>query len=110
MPYILTTQSSAQCPHGGMIQLTSTANAQAKIDGGFALLQTDVHTVSGCPFVKPGPTPSPCLTVTWVTGAVQTKVNQIPVLLQNSTGLCLSATGPQGTAMITNVQSKAQGI
>lgn len=109
MPFILTTQSSAMCPHGGTVQLTTTGNAQAKIDGGYALLQTDVHTISGCPFFK-GTVASPCLTVMWVTGAVQTKVNQIPVLLQSSTGLCMSATGPQGTVIVTNVQSKAQGI
>ncbi len=108
MPFILTTQSSAQCTHGGAVQLTTTGNTSMKIDGAFALLQTDVHTVSGCPFMK-GITPSPCLMVTWVTGASQTKVNQVPVLLQNSTGLCQSATGPQGTATISNVQSTVQG-
>lgn len=108
MPYILTTQSSAMCPHGGTIQLTTTSNTQMKIDGAYALLQTDVHTISGCPFTLPSGTPSPCLTVTWISGATQTKVNQIPVLLKDSTGLCIGA-GPQGTASITNVQSKVQG-
>jgi hypothetical protein len=109
MPYILNTQSSAQCTHGGTVQLTSTSNAVMKVDQAFALLQTDIPTVSGCPFMK-GPTPSPCLMVTWVSGATQTKVNQTPVLLDTSVGLCQSATGPQGTVMITNVQSKVQGL
>jgi hypothetical protein len=108
MPFILTTQSSAMCPHGGTVQLT-TSNTLAKIDQAAALLQTDVHTIAGCPFVK-GVTPSPCLTVTWITGATQTRVNQVPVLLQNSIGLCQSATGPQGTVIITNVQTKARGL
>jgi len=96
------------CTHGGTVQL-STSNTVMKIDQAFALLQTDIHTVSGCPFFK-GPAASPCLMVTWVTGAAQTKVNGVPVLLQNSVGLCQSATGPQGTATITNVQSKVQGL
>lgn len=109
MPPILTTLSSAMCPHGGTVQLTTTANAMMQIDGGFALLQSDVHAISGCPFMK-GSSPSPCVTVTWVSAAVQTKVNQTPVLLQNSVGLCQSATGPQGTVVITNVQTKAQGL
>ncbi len=108
MPYILNTQSSAQCTHGGTVQLTSTSNALVKVDQAYALLQSDIHTVSGCPFMK-GNVASPCLMVTWVSGATQTKVNQVPVLLDNSTGLCQSATGPQGTASITNVQSKVQG-
>lgn len=108
MPFILTTQSSAMCPHGGTVQLT-TSNTLVKIDQVAALLQTDVHSIAGCPFFK-GPTPSPCLTVTWITGATQAKVNQVPMLLQNSIGLCQSATGPQGTVIITNVQTKAQGL
>jgi uncharacterized Zn-binding protein involved in type VI secretion len=107
MPYILNTQSSAMCPHGGTVQF-STSNSQLQVDGAYALLQTDVHTISGCPFTIPPGSPSPCLTVTWVSGAVQTKVNQVPVLLQNSTGLCIGA-GPQGSVSITNVQSKVQG-
>lgn len=108
MPYILTTQSSAQCPHGGTVKLSTTANALAKIDGAFALLQTDVHSITGCPFMK-GNTASPCVTVVWSTGATQTKINQVPVLLSNSTGMCLSATGPQGKVSIGTVQAKAEG-
>lgn len=108
MPYILNTQSSAMCPHGGTVQLTSTGNSQMKVDGAYALLQTDVPTISGCPYTLPSGTPSPCLTVMWVSGAMQTKVNQVPVLLKDSTGLCIGA-GPQGTVNITNVQSKVQG-
>lgn len=96
------------CPHGGTIQLTTTANAQAKIDGAFALLLSDTHTIAGCPFFK-GTVASPCVTVTWLTGAFQTLVNSTPVLTQSSVGLCQSATGPQGTAVITQVQAKAQG-
>lgn len=107
---ILTTLSSAQCPHGGTVMLNTTADTLCQIDGGFALLLTDVHTVAGCPFQKPGPVPSPCVTVRWLSGATQTKVNQTPVLLQTSTGLCLSAEQiPQGPAIITQVQPRAKG-
>jgi uncharacterized Zn-binding protein involved in type VI secretion len=108
MPYILNTQSSAQCTHGGTVQF-STSNTLMKVDQAYALLQTDVHTVSGCPFTTPAGTPSPCLTVTWITGASQTKVNQVPVLLQNSTGLCIGPSGPQGTVTIGSVQSLVEG-
>jgi hypothetical protein len=107
---ILTTLSSALCPHGGTVMLGTTADAICQIDGGFALLLTDVHPVAGCPFLKPGAIPSPCVTVRWLTGATQTKVNQTPVLLQTSSGLCFSAEQiPQGPPVITQVQQEAKG-
>jgi hypothetical protein len=106
---ILTTLSTVQCPHGGTVSLT-TANTVAQIDGGYALLQTDVHTVSGCPFTTPEPKPQPCIMVQWTSGATQTKVNQVPVLLQTSSGLCISVIGtPQGAPIVSAVQSKALG-
>ena len=90
--------------------LNTTSDTLCQIDGGFALLLTDVHAIAGCPFQKPGPVPSPCVTVRWLTGATQTKVNQTAVLLQTSTGLCLSAEQiPQGPPIITQVQPRAKG-
>jgi hypothetical protein len=109
---ILTTLSTVQCPHGGTVSLT-TLNAVCQIDGGYALLLTDVHSVAGCPFQKPtpgGPVPSPCIMVRWTSGATQVKVNQAAVLLQTSSGLCYSAEQiPQGPPLITQVQQKAKG-
>ena len=106
---ILTTLSTVQCPHGGSVILT-TSNATTQIDGGFALLQTDVHSVVGCPFTTPVPKYQPCVSVRWLTGATQTKVNQTPVLLQTSSGLCFSAEQiPQGPPVVTQVQSRVKG-
>lgn len=108
---ILTTFSTVMCPHGGSVSLT-TANTVCQIDGGYALLQTDQHTVAGCPFQKTTtpPVPSPCVIVRWLSGATQTKVNQTPVLLQTSSGLCFSAEQiPQGPPTIAQVQSRAKG-
>jgi hypothetical protein len=109
---ILTTASTIQCPHGGSVTLT-TANQVVKIDSSPALLETDVHTISGCPFQIPigtGTKPSPCVTVRWSAAATKTKVNQIGVLLQTSVGLCSSAEqAPQGTAIIAQVQQSGKG-
>jgi hypothetical protein len=105
MTPILTTASTVMCPHGGTAQLI-TSNAEAKIDGAFALLQTDIHPIVGCPFAPV--TPLPCLTIRWVTGAVQTKVRDVPVLLQTCVGLCLNALqAPQGLAIVVQVQQRA---
>jgi hypothetical protein len=104
---ILTTTSTVMCPHGGMAQLI-TSNTEAQIDGAFALLLTDVHPIAGCPFAPV--VPSPCVSIRWVTGAVQTKLHEVPVLLQTSVGLCLNAAqAPQGPAVVVQVQQRALG-
>jgi hypothetical protein len=107
MTPILTTTSIVMCPHGGMAQLI-TSNTEAQIDGAFALLLTDVHPIVGCPFVPVAP--SPCVSIRWVTGAVQTKLHEVPVLLQTSVGLCLNAAqAPQGPAVVVQAQQRALG-
>jgi hypothetical protein len=91
-----------------MAQLLTT-NTEAFVDGAAMLLQTDVHAIVGCPFTPVAY--SPCVSVRWVSGATQTKVREVPVLLQTSVGLCLSAAQvPQGTVIVTQVQQRARGM
>lgn len=109
---ILNTAATVTCPHGGTVVLT-TSNSTVLADGAPVLLQSDVHTVAGCPFQVPIPTgtkPQPCVTVRWLVGAQSTRVNSTPVLLQSSVGLCLSAEQiPQGPPTVVSVQPRAQG-
>jgi hypothetical protein len=85
-----------------------TSHADVLIDGAPALLQTDVHQIVGCTFTPAAY--SPCVTIRWVSAATQTKVRNVPVLLQNSVGLCLSAAqAPQGTAIVAQAQQRATG-
>jgi hypothetical protein len=105
---ILTTASIVMCPHGGMAQLFTT-NTEALIEGAPALLVTDMHPVVGCPFTPVAY--SPCVLIRWITAATQTSIRNVPVLLQNSVGLCLNATqAPQGTAIVVQVQQQGKGI
>jgi hypothetical protein len=105
----LTTTSTVVCPHFGNAILT-TSNTQALVENAPILLLTDLHTIAGCTFA-PGGVPSPCVTIRWVTGAVQSKINQIPALLQTSVGMCLNALqAPQGTAVVVQTQARALGI
>lgn len=112
---ILTTASTVLCPHGGTVNL-STGNASVKAESSLVLLESDQHTVSGCPFQVPlesgtGTRPEPCVKVKWQAGASQCKVDAIPVLLQTSVGICYNAKqSPQGTAIIANAQQQAKGI
>ncbi len=109
MSPLLTIGSTVMCPHGGRAVL-STANTQATVRGQAVLLQTDRHTIAGCPFFI-GTVASPCISIQWMTGATQAKVNQTPVLLQTSVGLCLSAAqAPQGVALIVQTQTDALGV
>lgn len=105
----LNTVSTIMCPHGGRLILT-TSNTQAMADRNLMLLLTDQHSIVGCPFTV-GPKPQPCVLARWLVGATQCKVNGIPVLLQNSVGLCFSAEQiPQGAPIVVQTQQTAKGL
>ncbi len=106
---ILTTGSTVLCTHGAPAVLT-TANTTVMVDNMPALLESDVHAVSGCPFQIPvgvGTKPSPCVRIQWSAGASQVQVNGTAVLVQSSVGQCYSPEGAvQGVASIVNAQMK----
>lgn len=106
---ILTTSSTVMCTHGGSATL-QPGTPLVKVQGAQALLESEIHSVAGCPFTIPGKGPQPCTTIRWSLGGMQTKVNQIGVLLQTSIGICYSSEQiPQGTAIVAQAQSVAQG-
>jgi hypothetical protein len=106
---ILTTSSTVLCPHGGQLQL-STSNQELVIDGAPALLQTDVHPVTACPFVVVLK-PQPCVIARWVSGATMATSHGIPLLLQNSVGVCFSTEQiPAGPPVVVAVQQRARAI
>jgi uncharacterized Zn-binding protein involved in type VI secretion len=110
MPAFLTTASTVQCMHGGQAILT-TSNTSLYADGMPVLLQSDTHSVAGCPFTLPGPKPSPCITIQWSAGTTMVTVNGTPALVQSSVGTCYSPeNAPQGVAIIGNTQQKGEGI
>jgi hypothetical protein len=95
--------------HGGMVLLTTT-NALLSATGSQVLLETDQHSVIGCPFT-PGTTYSPCVLVQWSAAATRLKVNGAGVLLQTSIGNCLNAAGaPQGIAVVSAPAPELEAI
>lgn len=101
---VLTISSTIQCPHGGSAILT-TSNARVTANGAFALLETDIHPVAGCPFVI-GVKPSPCVRIEWAAGATKVTAHAA-VLVRSSIGKCISPEGaPQGVAIVANTQPK----
>lgn len=106
---LLTTSSTIQCPHGGQAVLT-TANGRVSADRARVLLESDVHTITGCPFTV-GSSPSPCVRIDWSGGASKARVNGTAVLHKTSIGQCLNAPGGvQGVAVIVNTQMKASAL
>lgn len=106
--YILTTMSQVMCTHGGTAVLT-TANTMITIDHAPALLESDIHSVVGCPFTVPPSKPQPCIRIEWTMGSTMCKRNGTGVLTQSSIGKCISAEGAvQGLAIILQTQVKAK--
>jgi hypothetical protein len=94
------------CPHAGQATLM-TSNSNASAVGAKILLESDVHTVAGCPFMV-GQKPSPCVRIEWSSGANKASVNGTTILTKSSIGECLNGEGAaQGVATIVNTQLKA---
>ena len=101
---LLTISSVIQCLHGGIAMLT-TSNSRVKADGAYALLESDVATVVGCPFTI-GPKYSPCVRIEWTAPAVKVTAGDA-VLVSSSIGICYSPeSAPQGVAIISTTQPK----
>lgn len=106
---LLNIKSTVLCTHGGKAVL-KTGNTKIMVDNAPALLQSDVHAVTGCPFQIPvgaGTKPSPCVRIQWSAGSAQLQGGGGGVLLQSSVGKCFSPEGAlQGLAQIFNAQMK----
>ncbi|MHA2426057.1 MAG: hypothetical protein ACXAEF_14800, partial [Candidatus Thorarchaeota archaeon] len=103
MSEILTVNSTIQCPHGGSAILTSS-NTKVTTENGLWLIETDIHTIVGCPFYR-GDTYSPCIRIEWSNGSLVTDILGTPVLKSDSIGLCYnSQNAVQGQALIVNTQ------
>jgi len=100
--------ATAICPHGGQVQ-TISSNARVLVGGMPAATFADTYLVAGCVFAV-GPKPQPCVRVQWLVPAVRVMVMGQPVILQTSTGLCLSAEQiPQGPPSVLVTQPRVVG-
>lgn len=106
--YVLHVGITAQCPHAGNISVVS-GNNNVKVSGQSVATQNDNYPIAGCPFMV-GNKPQPCVNVKWIVPATRVKVNNQPVILKNSTGICLSAEqAPQGPPNIIVTQMRVKG-
>jgi len=109
MPHVLTVSSTIQCQHGASATV-SPSQTDALADNSPILTESDVHTVSGCPFNVSG-SPQPCVTIAWSAGSQKVSVKGNKVLTRSSVGQCKSAPGAvQGVAIIANTQTKVKAL
>ena len=105
----LTTSSQIMCPHGGQAILF-TSHTKANAVNAPVLLESDIHSVVGCPFTV-GPKYSPCIRIEWSAGSSKTSVQGTATLVQSSIGKCINAEGAtQGIAIVVNTQPKASAL
>lgn len=102
--------ATATCPHAAPVSVVST-NARVLVGGMPAATLADTYLVTGCPFTLPPSQPSPCVEVRWLVPAARVLVGGQPVILQASTGLCLSpAQVPQGPPIVQATQVRVAGL
>jgi uncharacterized Zn-binding protein involved in type VI secretion len=100
----------ALCPHAGPVTI-APGNARVLVSGMPVATVADQFAVAGCVFTVPGPKPQPCVTVRWLAPATRVLVGGVPVVLQTSTGLCLSAEQiPQGPPTVVSTQPRVSGV
>jgi hypothetical protein len=103
----LTIASSLVCPHGGKVQIIS-GNTRVRVAGAPMASSADRFVITGCCFTLPGPTPSPCLTVEWVSVDKLAKLAGGHTLGDSSVGLCKAGSGAiQGRVAVAATQPRA---
>lgn len=90
----LTQGAVVMCLHGGQAQPTVPL-PRVMLGGQAAIGQATTYTVAGCPFTLPPGSPSPCVTASWTVTALRVKSGGIPLVLQDSTAVCV----PNGTGL-----------
>jgi hypothetical protein len=105
--YIVHVNASINCPHQGRASVIST-NTRVKVGGNPVATLSDNYLIAGCIFTTPPP--HPCFKVQWLVPAVRVRVNNQPVILKSSVGLCLAADQvPQGPPTVVSTQTRVKG-
>lgn len=102
---VLHTGTTANCPHGGMLNIIA-ASPRVTVSGMPAAVLTDQGLVAGCVFTV-GTKPQPCVTTRWIAGATRVLANGQPLLINPCVALCISADQiPGGPPIISASQTR----
>lgn len=101
--------ATAICPHGGQVSEISS-DTQVTVSGQPVVTTEDEFPIAGCTFTVPPGVPQPCVEVQWLVPASRVFVNGQPVILFDSTGLCLNPEqAPQGPVTVISTQTRVTG-
>lgn len=101
--FVLHSGATVLCAHGGQAQPT-VASTRVRVAGQPIVTMAAPHTVAGCPFNVSGSS-VPCVTASWVLGAMRVRSQGSPLLLQDSQAVC----APNGTPLnITVTQTRVR--
>jgi hypothetical protein len=102
--YVLHAGATVLCAHGGQAQ-PSVASPRVTVSGMPVATQAAPHSIAGCPFTVPPP--SPCVTATWTVAALRVTSLGAPILVQSSQAVC----APNGTPVsIVALQTRVSAI
>jgi len=102
---VLHTGASANCPHGGMLNIIA-ASPRVQVSGMPAAVVTDQGLVAGCAFNVSGK-PQPCVTTKWLVHSTRVLANGQPLLIATGVSLCFSADQiPGGPPIIAGSQTR----
>ncbi len=103
--YVLHAGATVTCLHAGQAQ-PAASFPRVKVGGQPVTVQSSVYQVAGCTLPPPPAANGPCVTANWVTAALRVRAGGTPVLLQDSTAVCV----PTGTGLIVAaVQPRVKG-
>ncbi|SRR6266508_3959536 len=104
---MVTVGATLLCPHSGQVSIVSS-NTRVMLSGQPAALLSDNYPIAGCTFTV-GTKPQPCVRVQWLVPATRVFVNKEPVIVDNSSGMCLSAEQiPQGPPRVVATQVRVK--
>ena len=99
MGFILHQGATVTCAHAGQASVT-VPDPRVSVSGQRVAVQPVPWTVTGCTLPPPPAGNGPCVTATWVTGALRVKASGQPVVLSTSQAIC----APTGTPLIVVAQ------
>jgi hypothetical protein len=104
---IVTVGATLMCPHSAPVTIVSS-NTRVMLSGQPAATVSDTYTVIGCTFTV-GPKAQPCVEVKWLQPAARVQVSHAAVIVDVSTGVCLSAEKiPQGPPRVVATQIRVK--
>lgn len=106
---IVTTGATLLCAHSAPVSIVSS-NTRVMLGGQPAATASDTFSIAGCAFTV-GPKPQPCVEIQWLAPAQRVLVGGKPLVLDSSSGVCLSAEKvTQGPPTVVATQLRVKGI